>query len=276
MSKNYSEKVIKIATEELDYLEKESNKDLDSKTKNAGDKNYTKYARDLIEWIGSPFMQAQPWCVMLLMWCFVKAFGIEGAKKLLHVWTMSCGTLRDAFKQYGGQWVTKDPKVGDLVIFEWYKTEKGKKKLCRHVGIIYKVDKGYIYTIEGNTSCHDKDVIENGGGVFKKSYPKTHPKINGYCRPKYDAKPDVVVPQPTLKRGMKGYDVGMLQQDLNKLGYTDDNGDILVVDNSFGRRTEEAVKHFQKASKIKVDGSYGPETYKKLKEAMEKWTKSRS
>lgn len=282
MSKNYSEKVIKIATDELDYLEKESNKDLDSKTKNAGDNNYTKYARDLIEWIGSPFMQAQPWCVMLQMWCFVKAFGIEEAKKLLHVWTMSCGTLMDAFKQYGGEWVTKDPKVGDLVIFEWYKTEKDKKtgktikKLCRHIGMIYKVDKNYIYTIEGNTSCHDKDVIENGGGVFKKSYPKNKDKIKGYCRPKYDVKPKMIVPQPTLKRGMKGYDVGMLQQDLNKLGYTDNGNDILVVDNSFGRRTEEAVKKFQKASKITVDGSYGPITYKYFKEAMEKWTKSNS
>lgn len=41
------EKIIRIARTEIGYLEKQSNKDLDSKTSNAGSNNYTKYARDL-------------------------------------------------------------------------------------------------------------------------------------------------------------------------------------------------------------------------------------
>lgn len=255
------DKLIKVAEAELDYLEKESNKDLDSKTKNAGDNNYTKYARDLIKWVGSPFMQAQPWCVMLQMWCFVKAFGIEEAKKLLHVWTMSCGTLMDAFKQYGGEWVTKDPQVGDLVIFEWYKTEKGKKKLCRHIGLLYKVDKNYIYTIEGNTSCHDKDVIENGGGVFKKSYPKTKDKIKGYCRPKYPEETQIA--KPVLKKGSKGQEVKYLQQNLNQVIKAK-----LEIDGSFGSKTEQAVKDFQKKYGLVVDGSYGKLTHAMMVEVL--------
>ena len=36
------EKLINIAKQEIGYLEKASNKDLDSKTGNAGSKNYTK------------------------------------------------------------------------------------------------------------------------------------------------------------------------------------------------------------------------------------------
>ncbi|RKI98049.1 CHAP domain-containing protein, partial [bacterium D16-54] len=64
------EKLIRIAKEENGYLEKKSNKDLDSKTGNAGSNNYTKYARDLY-----PSLQGQAWCDMYVDWCFVKAFG---------------------------------------------------------------------------------------------------------------------------------------------------------------------------------------------------------
>ena len=40
----YVSKVIKTALNEVGYAEKASNKDLDSKTANAGSGNYTKYA----------------------------------------------------------------------------------------------------------------------------------------------------------------------------------------------------------------------------------------
>ena len=41
------QKVISIALTEVGYLEKASNDQLDDKTANAGNKNYTKYARDM-------------------------------------------------------------------------------------------------------------------------------------------------------------------------------------------------------------------------------------
>ena len=41
------EKVILIAKNEIGYLEKKSNSQLDSKTANAGSNNYTKYWRDI-------------------------------------------------------------------------------------------------------------------------------------------------------------------------------------------------------------------------------------
>ena len=42
---NTVDKVIKIATAEVGYLEKKSNKNLDSKVENAGYNNYTQYGR---------------------------------------------------------------------------------------------------------------------------------------------------------------------------------------------------------------------------------------
>ena len=64
------DKLISIAENEVGYLEKKSNSQLDSKTANAGSANYTKYWRDIM-----PDYQGQPWCACFVTWCFVKAFG---------------------------------------------------------------------------------------------------------------------------------------------------------------------------------------------------------
>lgn len=256
MSKNYVDELIKIATEELGYLEKASDKDLDSKTKNAGDKNFTKYSRDLKDEVGSPFINGVPWCVMFVDWCVLKVFGKEQAKKLLYVWTMSCGDLKTAFSKQGRY--VKEPKAGDFVIFQW-KNSKGELK--RHIGIVYKIDRTYIYTIEGNTSAGSNTVIENGGGVFKKSYKRSNTKINGYCRPDYPE--EVHIASPVLKKGAKGQEVKYLQKNLNQAINAG-----LDMDGSFGAKTEKAVKDFQKKYKLEVDGSYGPKTAAMMKEVL--------
>jgi len=58
--------VIEIAKEEVGYLEKASNYNLDSKTGNAGSANYTKYWRDI-----QPSYQGEPWCACFVTWCLV-------------------------------------------------------------------------------------------------------------------------------------------------------------------------------------------------------------
>lgn len=64
-----------------------------------------------------------------------------------------------------------------------------------------------------------------------------------------------------LKKGKKGADVKTLQQLLMKLGYAlSDYGD----DGDYGEETEEAVKAFQCASGLEVDGDYGPLTHAAL------------
>ena len=179
-------KLIEIAEAEIGYLEKETNASLDSKTGNAGDENFTKYARDLH---AAGYYQANKngyeWCEMFNDWCHWNASGKNAklAQEIICqtglygagcVWSAKC--YRNA-----GRWY-KSPKVGDQIYFG---NGVGKEY---HTGIVYKVDSRKVYTIEGNTSGAS-GVIANGGGVCKKSYNLGYSKIVGYGRPKYDAEP---------------------------------------------------------------------------------------
>ncbi len=76
-------KVIQIAEAEIGYLEKKTNAKLDDKTANAGNKNYTKYARDL-DALGfyNGRKNGFAWCDIFVDWCFVRAYGLEAALKL--------------------------------------------------------------------------------------------------------------------------------------------------------------------------------------------------
>ena len=71
------------------------------------------------------------------------------------------------------------------------------------------------------------------------------------------------VPEPVLKRGSMGIQVNRLQMVLNAILTVK-----LNVDGHFGPLTESAVKTFQKQNGLKVDGSYGPVTYKKMIEVI--------
>ena len=81
----YVESLIKIAKDEVGYLEKASNNNLNSKTANAGNNNYTKYARDIdaISGFYNRKKQVYAWYDVFTDWCFVKDFGVENAKRLL-------------------------------------------------------------------------------------------------------------------------------------------------------------------------------------------------
>ena len=68
-----------------------------------------------------------------------------------------------------------------------------------------------------------------------------------------------------LKRGCEGDDVGELQTALNKLGYN-----CGEVDGDFGKQTEAAVKAFQLAHELEVDGKVGPATLARIKEDLNK------
>ena len=64
---------------------------------------------------------------------------------------------------------------------------------------------------------------------------------------------------PILRKGNKGYYVGYLQEKLNSFGYNCGS-----VDKIFGSKTLAAVKAFQKAQNLVVDGVVGPKTWAKL------------
>ena len=67
---------------------------------------------------------------------------------------------------------------------------------------------------------------------------------------------------PLLKKGGKGSDVYVLQTRLNYLGYA-----CYKVDGDFGARTDTAVKAFQKAEGLTVDGIVGNQTWDALNKA---------
>lgn len=64
-----------------------------------------------------------------------------------------------------------------------------------------------------------------------------------------------------LKRGSKGEEVKTVQRLLKSMGYIDNTGKALEIDGSFGSKTEHAVKTFQRAEKISVDGVIGVDTW---------------
>lgn len=174
--------LIAIAEAEVGYIEKKSNYDLDSKTGNAGDENYTKYARDLYNagfYNGNK--QGYPYCDVFHDWCHWKAAG-ENKEVAEYVicQTGDCGagcTYSADYYRAAGRFFS-DPEVGDQIFFG----ESGDEY---HTGTVYKVDNSKVYTIEGNTSGA-AGVVDNGGGVFKKWYYLNDGNISGYGRPRYD------------------------------------------------------------------------------------------
>lgn len=197
------EKVYKKLLEYDGYLEKKSNANLEHKTKNAGNKNYTIFAKLYKDYTGENY-QAQAWCAMFISVCFVLAYGLAEAKRLL------CGSLfaycpygMNAFKNKGR--LHTKPKKYDVVFFL-------KNGLAYHTGFVYKVSGNTIYTIEGNTSGAS-GVIPNGGGVCKKSY--TVNSNMRFGRPDYKEiketetkketkKPAAVEPAASFKESLAG------------------------------------------------------------------------
>ena len=261
----YVEKVISIAKDEVGYLEKANNSQLDSKTANAGRNNFTKYARDLdnIPGFYNGRKQGFAWCDCFFDWLMVKAYGVENAKRLLCQPSKSLGAGCQFSMQYyknKGQ-LKSSPKIGDQIFF---KNSSGN--IC-HTGLVYAVDSAYVYTIEGNTSTA-AGVVANGGGVCKKKYKLNYNRIAGYGRPKYDAFKTVentvegvtcVMELNVLRKGSKGNSVKALQILLNGNGCN-----CGLTDGDFGTSTHDAVVAFQKMQSLDADGVVGAQTWGKL------------
>lgn len=272
-----AKQVIAIAEKEVGYLEKNSNSNLDSKTGNAGYNNYTKYARDLFNadyYNGNK--NGYAWCDVFVDWCHWIAAG-KDSKEAQRVICQTgdcgagCGWSADYYRAAGRFY--SSPKPGDQIFFG----ESGDEY---HTGIVYAVDSYYVYTIEGNTSSAS-GVVDNGGGVFKKSYSRSYYGISGYGRPRYNEtaetkEPEVTKPTTTtdnkeettvnielkvLREGSNNYTVKALQRMLYALGY--DLGSN-PIDGVFGSKTDAAVRAFQRKYNLEVDGIVGQDTWTKL------------
>ena len=224
------DKLIEVAEEEIGYLEKKSNSNLDSKTGNAGSGNYTKYWRDLYR---ASYNGA--WCQAFVDWCFMTAFGKDMAKKLLHMetsWSYYTPNASSYFKNHS-QWHTSNPKRGDIIYF------RNSERIC-HVGIVWKVSGSTVYTIEGNTSGAS-GVIANGGGVCKKSYSMSSSYIAGYGRPNYSLVSGETEKQESATTSTTEVDYSKMK--MIKQG-----------------NTGKAVKVWQAVIGVTIDGKFGPNT----------------
>ena len=193
-----AKELIAVAKAEVGYLEKETNKDLDSKTGNAGDENYTKYARDLHKagyYNGNK--NGYAWCDVFHDHCHWIAAG-KDAKEAQRVicqtglYGASCTFSSQYYKDAGRFY--KTPKVGDQIFF--YNSQKTE---VAHTGIVTGVDDTYVYTIEGNTSGAS-GVVANGGGVCEKKYKLNYGRIYGYGRPRYDEEKPATTNNTTSKK----------------------------------------------------------------------------
>lgn len=165
-------KILEIARGELGYKEKETNSQLDNPTANAGDGNWTKYARDLHS---AGYYQAAKngyaWCDMFVDWCFWKLAGGKEKGEWLECQTglygAGCEWSSDCYRKAGR--FDKNPRPGDQIFF-------GKTGSESHTGIVEKIENGKVHTIEGNAS----------NMVKRCTYALTSSKIVGYGHPRFD------------------------------------------------------------------------------------------
>lgn len=167
-----AKKLLEIAAAEIGYKEKETNSQLDNKTANAGDENYTKYARDLhAAGYYQASKQGYAWCDMFVDWCFLQLCGgdADKAQKIIcQSGPYGAGCKFSAqYYQNAGRYYEDDPQPGDQIFFNDF----------AHTGIVEKVVGNVVHTIEGNTSNQ----------VARRTYTLGSKTIDGYGRPRFDA-----------------------------------------------------------------------------------------
>lgn len=199
------------------------------------------------------------WCDTFVSAMFVKLNAVD------LIGGTECGVEEHVkiFKNKG-IWIedgTITPKPGDIIVFNWGDNTQPNDGYSDHIGFVEKVSGGKITTIEGNY----KD------SVARRTLAVGHGNIRGYARPKYDistaSEAPSVSPSPapvvakthaTVRLNSYSDEVRVLQQYLNKVGYT------LEVDGKFGLKTYAAVRNYQASAGLEVDGIVGPLTWASL------------
>lgn len=239
-----AKQVIAVAVAEIGYKEKETNNQLDDKVANAGDENYTKYARDFDQkwpnWYNGK-KNGFAWCDVFVDWCFLSAFGYEKALSLLCQPEKSCGagcTFSAGYYKAKGQFHTSGPKCGDQIFFGTSISD------CGHTGLVESADAARVYTIEGNSSDQ----------VVRRSYLLTDKTIVGYGRPAYDSDTNES-PAPQASTKLNGIDVSKWQGEIDwkkvkaagvkfamiRLGYGSKDGTECGTDGYFEKNVSGAV-----------------------------------
>lgn len=112
------------------------------------------------------------WCACFVSWCADQCGYIDAG---IIPKFAGCTTGGYWFIERG-QWADNSyiPQPGDIIFFDW--DNDGEDGERDHVGIVEKVEYGYVYTIEGNS----------GDKCVRRAYPIGWYEIDGYGLPAYN------------------------------------------------------------------------------------------
>lgn len=143
---------------------------------------YNKYA-EYLDSLGNFYnypKNGYDWCDVFVDCGFVQCFGAETGRKMLYQPLKSCGAgcyFSAGYYKANGAF-TMTPAVGDQI---FYGQDAGD-----HTGIVIKVSKNYVQTIEGNWNNQ----------VCQRKLLRTDYRIAGYGRPKWSLVADVQEEEP--------------------------------------------------------------------------------
>ncbi len=129
-------------------------------------------------WTYMGFESRVEWCACFVSWCANECGYIEAG---LLPNTAGCVVGETWFRQRD-RWQDSSyiPNPGDIIYFDWDDARTGGQDgVTDHVGIVEKVEDGYVYTVEGNSN----DLVKS------RSYPIDSNEIYGYGVPDYASSP---------------------------------------------------------------------------------------
>ncbi|MBR2886413.1 MAG: InlB B-repeat-containing protein [Clostridia bacterium] len=193
--------LVNVALSQVGYHEGNSSNQLNG-TNSSGNKNYTEYGY----WFGNYAMNKSnghyyAWCAMFISWC------ARQARIPTSVISNAAYARADGSSKKGGYSYfhidyknrgTYTPQAGDLIFFDNWS----------HVGIVYKVANGKVYTVEGN----------NNNSVKKTSYSLNSSYIQCYGVPKYNSTQSSVIENAykyDYYNGTSSYPIGTYKVKVN-------------------------------------------------------------
>lgn len=195
------------------------------------------------------------WCAFIIQQLFKENLNIELSR--------SCTATRTILKSRDDFFEIKnitDSQIGDIVLYDWDNSGD-----CDHIGMIYKIDNGKIYAIEGNVN---DDNFKNSVVDVKLIDTYRKSKVSNIFRHKseesesYTITPVVVVSKCDLYNGVKS-DKIVAQSLLHVLGYY-----FGLIDGIFGNKTIAAIKNFQRNHDICETGIIDEGTWKEMFETI--------
>lgn len=188
-------------------------------------------------------LNGQKWCAIFVSWVYAHAgHPLEAINKPKGY--QSCQSGFNFWKKNNR--IVKVPQMGDIVLYDW--TGDGN---CDHTGIFVKwldVAKTKFQAWEGNTAQgNDSD----GGAVMLRDRKKT--SVKAFVTPIALTEGLPSFGNDNLAKGDSGSDVTVLQKMLHDLEFK------ITVDGFFGSETEKIVKEFQQQHSLSVTGIVTPE-----------------